>query len=488
MDSITTDPCHRPPLSPPYNYAHNYSPYSLTRPSMPDYSHFSAQRSGTYDPFYRSHRAVSSLVPFASSMPPFTPSVTQQPQPRNEGPPFDEMQKAYSLFDAQHRTLTYDIVANIPKGFFTVDGKWTCYRRNYFNVSCGFTVKSPHIDGQIYLQRHPHSNLEQITGFAVSIAARTAPGNSVESEARGLVQHTPKRDKATESIPGRHIVSPIPASSLNSSHGMTPNGIFPPSHITPGLASGLEPFSHATAQAPQTTHSFERIQFQKATANNGKRRAQQQYFHVVVKLEASVQRPGGQEEWLIIASKQSAQMVVRGRSPGHYKDTRRDSQSSMDPDGGPGHHGEGSGLPGFSLHTIGSSHSSGFGSVPGSYRPSPHHYGTSFNNSRHRAEDSETPSASPGSSGTLASSPIRGDVFRPIQQMTNSAHPDACINRVALSALFDKPDANAMDFECPKKAPYEDEDADHYFQSSYGTTYNNPSFDFSATSSQALCV
>ncbi|KAF7591774.1 hypothetical protein BBP40_001100 [Aspergillus hancockii] len=96
---------------------------------------------------------------------------------------------------------------------------------------------------------------------------------------------------------------------------------------------------------PPTQHTFERIQFQKATANNGKRRAQQQYYNLVVDLYAEIAGPvsSNETQWIKIARKLSHPMVVRGRSPGHYKDGRRDSTTSMGPDGGSGGSGDGSG-------------------------------------------------------------------------------------------------------------------------------------------------
>lgn len=460
----------------------------MNRSSMPDYSHYSTQRPSTFDPFTRGHRGVPSLGPYTSSMPPFAHPMAQQAQPRAEGPPFEELIKVYSLVNSQHQNLSYDILASIPKGFFKVEDKWTCYRRNYFTVSCGFTFKTHAPDGHVYLQRYSHSNLEQVTAYAVSISARTAAVNNTDSEVRGLVQHTPKRDKATESVPGRHVVSPAPASALHNHHGVGQNGMFPPPHLSPCMAGGLDGFGHSSSQPPQTQYTFERIQFQKATANNGKRRAQQQYFHVVVRLEVSVHRPGGQEEWVTVATKQSSPMVVRGRSPGHYKDTRRDSQSSMDPDSGPGHHGEGGGLSGYPLNPIGPSHSGGYGNMPGSYRLS-HHYGNSYNgHSNHRVEDSDSPSTSPGSSIALASSPVKENIHRPIHRMAHNAHPEVCLDRLLLSAIIDKPENDVMDFRYAKRNTSEEGNVDHFFQPSIEAAYHNPSFDFSATSSQALCA
>lgn len=455
---------------------------------MADYSHFAAQRSSAFDPFTRGHRGVPSLGPYTPSMPPFGHPIAQQSQPHAEGPPFEEMSKIYSLVNSQHQTLAYEILASIPKGFFKVEDKWTCYRRNYFTVSCGFTFKAHTADGPVYLQRFSHSSLEQVSAYAVSISARTAAANNTDSEIRGLVQHTPKRDKATESVPGRHIVSPAPASNVSNGHHVGQHGIFPSSHLGSCLTHGLDGYGHSQPQPPQTQFTFERIQFQKATANNGKRRAQQQYFHVVVRLEVSTHRPGGQEEWVTIATKQSSPMVVRGRSPGHYKDTRRDSQSSMDPDGGPGHHGDGGGISGYSLNPIGPSHSASYGSVPSSYRLS-HHYGTPYNgHSTHRVEDSDSSSTSPGSSIVLASSPIKENLHRPMHRLAHNAHPEVFLDRLLLSAIVDKPEADMMDFHYAKKNSREDTNGDHFFQTSLGTAYNSPSFDFSATSSQALCA
>lgn len=421
---------------------------------------------------------------YSSSIPPFAHSMAQQSPPRAEGPPFEELTKMHSLVNAQHQSLTYDILASIPKGFFKVEDKWTCYRRNYFTVSCGFTFKSQVTDGHVYLQRYSHPSLEQVNAYAVSISARTAAANNTDSEVRGLVQHTPKRDKATESVPGRHVVSPAPATSLHNTHGVNQNGMFPSSHMSSCLAGGLEGFGHSPSQPPQTQFTFERIQFQKATANNGKRRAQQQYFHVVVRLEVSVHRAGGQEEWVTIATKQSSPMVVRGRSPGHYKDTRRDSQSSMDPDGGPGHHHhEGSGaLSGYALNPIGTHQSAGYGSMPSSYRLS-HHYGTSFNgHTAHRVEDSDSSSASPGSSIALASSPIKEALRRPIQRLAHNIHPEVCLDRLLLSSIIDKPDKEMMDYSYTRRPLSEDGNVDRYLQPSLEVAYNNPSFDFTTTS------
>lgn len=100
---------------------------------------------------------------------------------------------------------------------------------------------------------------------------------------------------------------------------------------------------------------FDRIQFKSATANNGKRRAAQQYYHLIVELYAdmgqnSSTNAGGvtsapsQDNWVKIAYRISAPMVVRGRSPGHYAEGRNTSSTSS-PGGGGSGGGNGNGHP-----------------------------------------------------------------------------------------------------------------------------------------------
>lgn len=254
-----------------------------------------------------------------------------------EGPPFHETKVLHKISTRPGRQdLQPDIICSIKKGFFQVDNKWTCYRRNYFTVECGFTIKELYPAGPLYLTID--HTAEPILSFAVSISAKTSAAGNQDSEARGLVQHTPKRDKETESVPGQHVISPAPLHSMQhhgGSLGMQPSMYH---GMGDGPVSGtFGNFDTGNQQVPPPGHTFERIQFQKATANNGKRRAQQQYFQVVVHLSALIKMRNGRESWIEIATKESDPVVVRGRSPGHYKDNgRRDSQTSMDRDRGAG--------------------------------------------------------------------------------------------------------------------------------------------------------
>lgn len=270
-----------------------------------------------------------------------------------DAPPFNETIVLHSIVINNNTTIKPEIQAKIHKGFFQVDEKWTCYRRNYFSVSCSFSLRPWIPNVPLYLQLPNHT--ESIRSFSMSISAVV---NTQDNEIRELVQHTPKRDKQSERKPGKVTLQPNQPPPLVLNHG----SVSTPSHLgfgAPPASSMRMDYNHAYPTPPQPTqpptqHTFERIQFQKATANNGKRRAQQQYYNLVVELYAEISNPignGVDAQWVKIAKRLSHPMVVRGRSPGHYKDGRRDSSTSMGPDGGAGSSGDPNG--GASLHGLG---------------------------------------------------------------------------------------------------------------------------------------
>lgn len=173
----------------------------------------------------------------------------------------------------------------MDRGFFLADNDWTCYRRNYFQVSASFSIQGvshyfPDHEVQT-LVRGDDGALFPVRRFLIGISARVS-----NSEKRiELVQHTPKRDKGPQMVPQPKPI--IPGGNLNLS----------------------------TVSTNQSIATFERIQFKTATANNGKRRAAQQYYVCLVELYAETDH--GQ---IKVAACQSAPLVVRGRSPGHYAD------------------------------------------------------------------------------------------------------------------------------------------------------------------------
>jgi meiosis-specific transcription factor NDT80 len=282
-------------------------------------------------------------------------------------PPLFATEVHHSLQTSEGRLIKPEIFGKIDKGFFMADNDWTCYRRNYFSLNCSYTLQPTIPIGAMYLvQQHGGTGL-QVHNFAMSIAAVVdgRDGKSIE-----LVQHTPKRDKEPQDRPARITLSPRPPAS---------HGLFGGLGGSRGSIYEAQGFNQ-NPNSPQVEATFERIQFKNATANNGKRRAAQQYYHLLVELFADV---GAQhaDRWVKIASRMSAPMVVRGRSPGHYQGERRGSNTSTGP-GGSGGAGGGGGAytPGSASRTPGDVTISGTSSMlsgPGyssGYDGRSHHY------------------------------------------------------------------------------------------------------------------
>ncbi|KAI8096395.1 uncharacterized protein BX664DRAFT_355762 [Halteromyces radiatus] len=235
------------------------------------------------------------------------------------GPIFSSTKSLENIYALDRSTLlTARIQAKMDRGFFLADNDWTCYRRNYFQVSCAFTIPGltniptpPPYFGADPHQQHPHHphhhyHMQQdplcyvqtdgmflpIRQFSLNISARVSNSDKKIE----LVQHTPKRDKGPQNTP---LAKPVlPGGNLSLS----------------------------AVGASQNIATFERIQFKTATANNGKRRAAQQYYVCVVDLYCDT-IVDGMHRQIKVASCQSAPLVVRGRSPGHYSDNNQLQQS-----------------------------------------------------------------------------------------------------------------------------------------------------------------
>ncbi|KAI9269035.1 hypothetical protein BDA99DRAFT_340380 [Phascolomyces articulosus] len=188
------------------------------------------------------------------------------------------------LYTGDGNECGVEIQCKMDRGFFLADDKWTCYRRNYFQLTGTFIVTR---GGPYYVKKQ-----QRIRNFYFQLSAR-----QLEADLQvKLIQLTPKRDKGPQNDPPLLAIQPI---------------ILSPSFGTPPIVSG--------ESAMATAATFERIQFKSATANNGKKRASQQFF--VLALELLVELDNG--ERFTVASAQSLPLVVRGRSPGHYADSGR---------------------------------------------------------------------------------------------------------------------------------------------------------------------
>lgn len=298
------------------------------------------------------------------------------------------------------QTVTPEVHAKVEKGFFLAltDQKWTCYRRNYFSVVCSFELHPNINNGRMHLKRANSSEQIQAMGMRLSAAVDGSTGKSIE-----LIQHTPKRDNGPKTKIEVTKVSPTPSVG-RSEHTVSPHGIYAvpmqtfhatgavpgpylplqntgevstsstSSSQTPQLSSQYPSYSstgapHLAIGNQTTTQTFERVQFKQATANNGKRRASQQYFHLIVELFADVRKDGSDTAvWVKVAQRVSEKIVVRGRSPSHYQNEGQNGQAGRGGSASGGSsYSTGSGAGYGSMNTGGfrSSHDGGYSSLGG---------------------------------------------------------------------------------------------------------------------------
>ncbi|KAF2218015.1 hypothetical protein CERZMDRAFT_92641 [Cercospora zeae-maydis SCOH1-5] len=275
----------------------------------------------------------------------------------------------HAEMSCEGQSVTPEVHAKVEKGFFlsNVDSKWTCYRRNYFSVQCSFELHPNINNGRMHLKRtnNQHTEAIQAMGMRLSAAVDGSGGKAIE-----LVQHTPKRDNGPKNKIDVTKVLPHPSTTRNdhtvSAHGGYHVGMstfhatgqvagpFLPLQTSAAdtastanpQASGLSAsygYSTGSAHMPlpgqNTSHTFDRVQFKQATANNGKRRASQQYFHLIVELFADVRKDGASDPtWVKVAHRVSEKIVVRGRSPSHYQNEgHHQNGRSGSTSGGSGH-------------------------------------------------------------------------------------------------------------------------------------------------------
>jgi meiosis-specific transcription factor NDT80 len=246
-----------------------------------------------------------------------------------------------SYSDANGSTsVKVDVNGTIDKGFFLADGEWTCYRRNYFSCICSYSLSPHYINTPLKFQQTGSRSTYDVVGFAMCISAVVSENDQHTIE---LVQHTPKRDKGPIAKPEKVRLSPRPPQPANAGYVPAIGGLYGHDNGLGGASRYDSAYGQQQGQSP-TEHTFERIQFKQATANNGKRRAAQQYYHLIIELWADVQNQAA-EGFVKIATRKSAKMIVRGRSPGHYQAERRGSASSG---------------PGGSTGSIGGTYGTGF--------------------------------------------------------------------------------------------------------------------------------
>lgn len=171
----------------------------------------------------------------------------------------------------------------MSKGFFKSDSHWTCYRRNYFQLTASLDIPQYSETERFSLRIPDRQQPQYIKEFLVQVRACVSGDDKSNSNVR-LTQMTPKRDKGPIREPPKMLITPT---------------------------------DFAT---------FERLQFKVATANNGRRKASQQFFCLVFELSAVLE----DESQHTVATCSSMPLIVRGRSPGHYNPDNSKRERTID--------------------------------------------------------------------------------------------------------------------------------------------------------------
>ena len=232
--------------------------------------------------------------------------------PNQPGPglPFRQTVIFTSLTDVEGHTIVPEICGSNNKGFFLADDGWTCYRRNYFNVKCSFRFESVP-NGLLYVELDQHRSA--VGQFHLQLTAKSIASQNSAPKPISLIQHTSARDKVTGTLLG-FLEHATPS--------YQPTEVLTSEHRDRDRTRCLQINSPPGSTTVPISHEFDRLQFSTATANNGKRRAAQQYFQIVLALWCDVVE-GSRVK---IAERVSFPVVVRGRSPAHYVDDRRTTE------------------------------------------------------------------------------------------------------------------------------------------------------------------
>ncbi|XJO78678.1 hypothetical protein BDV3_003083 [Batrachochytrium dendrobatidis] len=186
----------------------------------------------------------------------------------------------------------------VGRGFTFSDNHWTSYRRNYFQISATYAIINAQasfggldvdscdgeaISNTVGLVALTDHGLVPIQHFSIGIAARCM--DETDNVPVDLIQRTAKRERGPKIIPTHIPCAPLP--DLQTAPQDAPSG---------------------------TVVVYERLQFRSTTTFANRRRIGKQYHTISVQLWATLF--DGSE--ILVASIETAPLVVRSKSPRHY--------------------------------------------------------------------------------------------------------------------------------------------------------------------------
>ncbi|KAJ8329878.1 hypothetical protein QVD99_004315 [Batrachochytrium dendrobatidis] len=221
--------------------------------------------------------------------------------------------QVYSQDGLQRYTVSLD--ARFDRGFFTIDNgtNWVCYRRNYFQMSAAFTCVAQNSPARLSSASTHYSYSSPTISSVPSFVSSKPDFKQIQLPCivvdRYGVSHYIRSFQVlvTASIAGTNTLVELTQQTSKRLRGM--QRALEPISCLPGGN-----LSQPANNDPSTVAVFERLQFASSTINNGRARSPQQYFCVQVALIGV--SPNGSR--IVLATAESAPLVVRGRSPSHY--------------------------------------------------------------------------------------------------------------------------------------------------------------------------
>ena len=189
---------------------------------------------------------------------------------------------------------------------------WILYRRNYFAIQSSYNL-----DGS-------HDSTPDETLYLYGINHEPKPIQALFMCMRGVV----------ENEEGPEIKIVVFSPKRKPIHEGTEPPPIEPQRMKPLTEGSTKFFAESTGDRQDhlkvpMNHTFHRNQFRAATQNNGARRTEQQFYHILIELKAEI-LVDGVPKLFTVSSQMSDALVVRGRCPLSFKDKDEDKDKDGD--------------------------------------------------------------------------------------------------------------------------------------------------------------
>ena len=183
---------------------------------------------------------------------------------------------------------------------------WILYRRNYFGIQGSYNLEGS------------RDSTPDETLYLYPINGEPKPVQALFMCMRGVV----------ENEEGPEIKIVVFSPKRKPIHEGTEPPPIQPQRMKPLTEGSTKFFVESTGNRQDhmkvpMNHTFPRNQFRAATQNNGARRTEQQFYHILLELKAEI-LVDGVPKLFLVSSRFSDALVVRGRCPLSFKDKDKD--------------------------------------------------------------------------------------------------------------------------------------------------------------------